>query len=125
MTQTLKYHHLYTDDAGESHFRELEFDFRSLPEIENRDSITVSVLKNVTGAMMYRIKPGVVENWHTAPRKQFNFVVQGHADITASDGQVLRLSPGMVLLIDDTTGKGHITSCVGEQDHIALMIPVG
>lgn len=124
MNDTLKYYHLYTDEDGESHFQELDFKFQSLPNIEDHASIMVSVLQNVKGAMMYRMKPGIVEDWHTAPRKQFNFVVQGQADITASDGQVMRLTPGTVLLIDDTTGKGHITASVGDEDHIALMIPV-
>ena len=124
MATALTYFHLYTDADGETHFSEREFSFSVRPEIESHGSISVSVLDGVTGAMMYRISPGVVEDWHTAPRRQFNFVVQGQADITASDGQVLRLHPGSVLLIDDTTGKGHITANTGEVDHIALMIPV-
>ena len=120
----LSYFHLYTDADGESHFAEKPFDFEYRGDIEGRGGITVNELKGVKGAAIYRLKKGTVEDWHTAPRKQFGFVIQGEADITASDGQVIRLAPGRVILIDDTTGKGHITAGVGDADHIVLMVPV-
>ena len=44
--------------------------------------------------------------------------------LTASDGEVRKLTTGMMALLDDTTGKGHKTEALGDQDHIALMIPV-
>lgn len=120
----LTYFHLYTDAEGETHFSEKPFEFEYRQDIEGRAGITVNELQGVKGAAIYRLKKGVVEDWHTAPRKQFGFVIQGMADITVSDGQVLRLEPGRVILIDDTTGKGHITAGVGDEDHIILMVPV-
>lgn len=124
-TDGLTFQHLYTDADGETHFAEKDFAFEYRQDIEGRGGITVSELRGVTGAAIYRLKQGTVEDWHTAPRKQFGFVIQGQADITASDGQVLRLAPGSIILIDDTTGKGHITAGVGDEDHVVLMVPVG
>ena len=121
---TLTYHHLYTDNQGETHFAVKELEFEARQDIEGRESITVSELKNVKGAVIYKLAGRAIEDWHTAPRRQFGFVIQGQADITASDGEVLRLSPGSVILLDDTTGKGHITAGVGDEDHIVLMVPV-
>lgn len=120
----LVFQHLYTGVDGETHFAERQFAFEHRQDIEGRGGITISELKEVKGAAIYRLKQGMVEDWHTAPRKQFGFVIQGQADITASDGQVLRLAPGSIILIDDVTGKGHITASVGEDDHIVLMVPV-
>ena len=120
----LSYIHLYTDADGETHFAEKPFDFEYRGDIEGRGGITVNELKGVKGAAIYRLKKGVIEDWHTAPRKQFGFVIQGLADITVSDGQVVRLHPGVVILIDDTTGKGHITASAGDEDHLILMVPV-
>jgi len=120
----LSYTHLYTDADGETHFIEKQFEFEQREDIEARGGIMVSELKGVKGASIYRLKKGVVEDWHTAPRKQFGFVIQGESDITASDGQVLRLAPGNIILIDDTSGKGHITASAGDEDHVVLMVPV-
>ncbi len=44
--------------------------------------------------------------------------------MTAGDGEVRRFGPGRIILMDDLTGKGHITRAVGDVDHIALTIPV-
>jgi len=124
MSDNLTYLHLYTDAAGETHFAEKQFDFEHLPHVENRDSIMAHEISGVQRAILYKLTKDAVEDWHTAPRKQFGCVIQGMADITASDGEVRRLRPGSVILIDDTTGKGHITRHVGDVDHIAMMIAV-
>jgi quercetin dioxygenase-like cupin family protein len=120
----LTYLHLYTDTAGETHFAESEFEFKHLKHVENRESITAHEITGVQRAILYKLAQGAVEDWHVAPRKQWGCVIQGMADITASDGEVRRLRPGSIILIDDTTGKGHITTHVGEEDHITMMIPV-
>ena len=124
MKNNLTYLHLYTDAAGGTHFAEKEFEFKRLDHVENRDSITVHEITGVQRAILYKLAKGAVEDWHTAPRKQLGCVIQGMADITASDGEVRRLKPGSIILIDDTIGKGHITKHVGDEDHIAMMIPV-
>ena len=50
--------------------------------------------------------------------------VQGMSEVTAGDGEVRRFGLGSIILMDDLTGKGHITRAVGDVDHIALTIPV-
>ena len=34
-----------------------------------------------------------------------------------------QFGPGSVILMDDTTGKGHITRVPGKVDHVAIAIP--
>jgi len=43
----------------------------------------------------------------------------GHA-ITVADGPKPRLTRGQLILLEDTTGKGHITHVVGATDHVAV-----
>lgn len=124
MTDTLTYTHLYTDAEGESHFQKKKFEFHSADNNIWGNLIKFINLEGVKGAGLVKLEKGAVEDWHTAPRRQFAFVVQGTVDVTASDGEVLRLTPGSILLIDDTTGKGHITKDVGDEEHIALMLPL-
>ncbi|HEY5020778.1 MAG TPA: hypothetical protein VII17_07145 [Steroidobacteraceae bacterium] len=116
----LNYVHLYVDAKGDSHFREEQFDFRST----RAGGPLMHALSTGAGAMLLRLKPGAVEDWHNAPKPWYLIVVQGMSEVTASDGEVRRFGPGSVVLIDDVTGKGHRTRAVGHIDHIAAVIPV-
>ena len=76
------------------------------------------------GAMLLRLKPGAVEDWHNAPRAWYLIVVQGMSEVTASDGEKRRFGPGSIVLLDDTTGRGHQTRTVGTIDHVAAVVPI-
>jgi quercetin dioxygenase-like cupin family protein len=116
----LTYVHVYADSAGASHFREEHFDFT-----RGRDAATsIHVLEAKGSATLLRLKAGAVEDWHNAPRAWFLIVLQGTSEVTTSDGQVRQFGPGSVVLLDDTTGKGHQTKALGKIDHIAAVIPI-
>jgi quercetin dioxygenase-like cupin family protein len=116
----LTYVHVYTDAAGASHFREEHFDFTRGRDKES----SIHVLEAKGGATLLRLKAGAVEDWHNAPRAWFLIVLQGASEVTTSDGKVRHFGPGSVVLLDDTTGKGHQTRAVGKIDHIAAVIPI-
>jgi hypothetical protein len=116
----LSYVHLYADANGVSHFREEQFEFRST----RAGGPLMHAMSTGAGAMLLRLKPGAVEDWHNVPKPWYLIVVQGMSEVTASDGEVRRFGPGSVLLMDDATGKGHRTRAVGHIDHIAAVIPV-
>ncbi len=50
--------------------------------------------------------------------------LRGLVEITAGDGQKRRIKPGEFMLLEDLTGKGHITHAAGSEDHVALAVPV-
>jgi hypothetical protein len=81
-------------------------------------------LGDIKGALLASLKAGATEDWHPAPRRQFMFCLQGIVEVTAGDGQKRRITPGQFVLLEDTSGKGHITHAVGPDDHVALAIPV-
>jgi hypothetical protein len=116
----LTYTHVYADSAGMSHFREESFDFRT-----NRPGGPLShALATGPGAMLLRLKPGAVEDWHNAPRPWYLIVVQGTSEVTTSDGEKRRFGLGSIVLLDGTSGKGHQTRAVGTVDHIAAVVPI-
>ena len=121
VNEKLKYTRLYADAEGESHFEDRSFDFESS---ERRAALSVHPLAAVEGATLLKLRKGAVEDWHTAPRRQFLIIIQGATEVTASDGEMRRFTPGTIALMDDTTGKGHITRNDGDEDHIALAVPV-
>jgi len=116
----LSYTHVYADSSGVSHFREEKFDFRA-----SRPGGPLShVLSAGPGAMLLRLRPGAVEDWHNAPRPWYLIVVQGTSEVTTSDGEKRQFGLGSIVLLDDITGKGHQTRTVGTIDHIAAVVPI-
>ena len=63
-------------------------------------------------------------DWHTGPRRQFVITLSGQAELEVANGQKVPIGPGNINLIEDTTGKGHITKNFGPEDRIALTIPL-
>ncbi len=114
----LPYVHLYADADGVSHFRDEQLTIQSTAS--GPAALTIS---QAPGATLLALKHGAKEDWHRAPRRMYLIALTGMSEVTAGDGQVRRFGPGSIVLMDDTTGKGHITRAVGNQDHIALTVP--
>lgn len=62
--------------------------------------------------------------WHTGPARQFVITLSGSSEVEVSGGVHVVAGPGHINLIEDTTGKGHITRNFGPDDRIALTIPL-
>lgn len=60
--------------------------------------------------------------WHTGPRRQFVITLSGRAELEVANGQKVPIEPGNINLIEDTTGKGHITHNIA--DRIVVTIPL-
>jgi hypothetical protein len=46
---------------------------------------------------------------HNAPRRLLIVQLDGTVEVEVSDGEVRRFGPGSALVVEDTTGKGHVT----------------
>jgi hypothetical protein len=62
--------------------------------------------------------------WHVGPARQFVITLSGRSEVEVSGGVHVLAGPGHINLIEDTTGKGHITRNFGPDDRIALTIPL-
>ncbi|MGD8439078.1 MAG: cupin domain-containing protein [Holophagae bacterium] len=54
-------------------------------------------------------------DWHPTPHRQLMIVLAGELEVQVSDGEVRRFGPGATLLVEDTVGRGHVSSVVGTQ----------
>ena len=116
---------LYTDANGVSHFSKEALPLAPVAGGEGMEAnLAVNRIGDVKGVIFAQLKAGATEDWHVAPRRQFMVCVRGIVEITASDGQKERMTPGQFMLLEDTTGKGHITHAAGSEDHVALAVPV-
>jgi hypothetical protein len=62
--------------------------------------------------------------WHTGPARQFVITLSGASEVEVSGGVHVAAGPGHINLIEDTTGKGHITRNFGPDDRVVLTIPL-
>ena len=61
-------------------------------------------------------------DWHPAPRRQYIVLLDGEIEITVGDGETRRFRGGDVLLVEDTTGRGHRTRTVDGRSRRSLFI---
>jgi hypothetical protein len=66
--------------------------------------------------------PGWFGDWHPAPKRQFMIFIRGEIDVETSDGEVRRFGPGSVTLVEDTTGKGHRSRVIGDEEAILAVV---
>ncbi|MCA6998798.1 hypothetical protein O0537_13360 [Dickeya solani] len=69
-----------------------------------------------------------VEAWekstHPAPRKQYVITLKGKLKFKVSDGSTFILSPGTVLLAEDTNGEGHRWELMEGDEWVRVYIPM-
>lgn len=114
----MTYIRLYAGPDGESHFEDVEID---LPEETPWGSV-LSTMMPAKGIIFRRSPVGHFIDWHVAKSRRFVITVSGVGEKTASDGEVRRLGPGSILLAEDTTGKGHITRVVGNEERVSIFV---
>ncbi len=77
----------------------------------------------VSGAQFVRWPPGHVRDWHNAEQRQYVVTLSGRGEVEVSGGQKILLNPGRIILVEDVTGKGHITRSIGSEDLVLLLVP--
>jgi hypothetical protein len=107
---------MYTGPDGLSHTEEIE--------AKADGAGNVIKLMPVTGAEIHRAMPGQVLDWHTGPRYQYVITLSGQGEIEVADGKKIADGPGHILLVEDTTGKGHITRTTGSEEKVSLWLPL-
>ena len=109
---------LYTGPDGQTHAEEVELKFSAGKPAE------VFKMMQVTGAELHRTAGGSFDDWHRAPRRQYVITLSGRAELEVAGGKKIPVGPGNIDLVEDTTGKGHITKVVGAEDRVTIQLPL-
>ena len=115
----MRIHNLYVDAQGETHFRDVEVEWKNQGP-GGRTSATIPA----TGIIFRETKPENTVDWHTAPRRQYIVNLESGVKITASDGESRFIAAGDVILVEDTTGKGHLSDHIEGKIRHSLFIPI-
>jgi hypothetical protein len=110
----MRYVRSYADADGESHFEEVAVDLRPVEFAPPAPPLDVSVFWPAAQYGFVHAASGWSGDWHPTPRRQLRFVITGESEDEVSDGSVRRFGPGSVVLMEDTTSKGHLSRPVGE-----------
>jgi mannose-6-phosphate isomerase-like protein (cupin superfamily) len=106
---------IYTGSDGQSHAEDVPMKL---------SGGGVSEMIKASGAQFSRRPPGPPSDWHVGPRRQFVITLSGRAELEVAGGRKVQVGPGHITLIEDTTGKGHITHNLGSDDRIVVTIPL-
>jgi hypothetical protein len=104
---------LYTGPDGQTHAEETEAAFSAGGVLK---------LMEVTGAELHRMSPSSAADFHRGPRRQYVITISGTGEMEIAGGQKIPMGPGHISLIEDTTGKGHITR--NFEDRLTLQLPL-
>ena len=116
------YPRLYAGADGESHFEDIEIDLAATDYAPPAPPLNLSASVPATQFRFMQAPAGWTSDWHTSSARTMFFVLSGEWEVTASDGESRRFSAGSTLLVEDTTGKGHASRVISEEDSLAAMI---
>jgi hypothetical protein len=116
------YTRLYSDGQGESHFEDVPIDLTLTDYAPPAPPLELSSFTPATQFGFMNAPAGWSSDWHPASSRSIFFLLAGEWEVTASDGESRRFSVGSVLLLEDTTGKGHSSRVVSETDSLAAMV---
>ncbi len=110
---------IYTDEQGESRFREIEIPLQDAGMIGR-----LSEIMPASGVIFRENKPDYDWDFHNTPRRQYLIMLDGEIEIETSGGEKRRFCGGDILLLEDTTGKGHRTRHIKQQIRRSVFIPL-
>jgi hypothetical protein len=103
-------------------FREAILDFKSVNFAPPAPPVGLSEFIATQKLVFFKIPAGWIGDWHPAPKRQFFCCLMGKVEITVGDGEKRIFDQGDVFLLEDTSGRGHITKVLGKQDFVAAII---
>jgi hypothetical protein len=111
---------IYADAQGESHWGEVEVELKPTNYAPPAPPLHVSASTPATRYVLASAPMGWFGDWHPSPCRQLAVYVSGIIEVQASDGETRQLRAGDILLVDDTTGKGHRGRSVGDEDVLVV-----
>ncbi len=115
----MRIHNLWVDADGETHFRDIEVEWG-----EATPSGRLSERLPATGIIFRQVQPDYELDWHTAPRRQYIINLDAGVEITVSDGESRVIGVGEVLLVEDITGKGHLSKAVDDKLRHCIFVTI-
>jgi len=119
------YTRLYADNTGESPFAAVAIDLVSPDYAPPPPPLELSVPTSAAQFGFMKAPAGWSSDWHPSSGRNMFMVLSGEWEVTASDGETRRFGIGSVLLVEDTSGKGHKSRVASDVESLAVMVQLG
>jgi hypothetical protein len=118
--EILKMYHLYSASDGRSYIEVMD-----VPPMKTPIGLVTYFDRQVRRVVIGYWKDGEFADFHYAVNQNLLIYLQGTQVITTGDGKEYRLEPGMAVLAEDWTGKGHTNRCVApDKAKVCLLLQI-
>jgi quercetin dioxygenase-like cupin family protein len=117
----VKYARVYADQNGDTHVEDVDVEMSLADFAPPAPPVYLSAFMESAQVGFLRMPAGWTSPPHASPRRQLVFVLSGEAEAAVSD-EVRRMGPGGIVLLEDTTGKGHATRVIGDEDVLLALV---
>jgi hypothetical protein len=94
------------------------------PYAENVPPLLVSEPIVVEEAVFVTLADVRHADWHPPPRRQLVIIVDCELEIETTDGEKRTFDPGMVAVVEDLGGRGHVTTVSSPGPATFMAIPL-
>jgi hypothetical protein len=113
---------LYADADGDSHFQDVDRELNLVEFAPRAPQLFLSEPSSVTQFSFFAAPAGWKSDFHPSPSRNLFILASGEWEVTASDGEARRFASGNVLLVEDTTGRGHTSRVISAEDSLAVLV---
>ena len=113
----MKVTRVYSDKNGNSQFEDIDIEL-----FDNGEIGQLSKNIDVKSLHFRKVSPDYDYDFHHAPQKQYIVLLDGGVEITTSLGETRQFQTGEILLMEDTTGKGHNTKNLERRERTSIFI---
>lgn len=118
----MKYTRVYCDDAGDSHFGDIFVQVSPVDFAPPAPPLNLASPMDSERMILFSIPAGWVGDWHPAPHRQFFIQLSGKLEIQTGDGEIREFSAGSIVLLEDTSGRGHVSRTLGNSGVEAVFV---
>lgn len=120
----MHYLRIYADASDASHFADTNVATDSSVFAPPAPTLNISPAMPASQVFFAGLPAVWDGDWHPTPRRQFFAVLRGGMEFEVSDGEVRRVGPGDVVLLEGTTGRGHRSSNLASEETFLLMVQI-
>jgi len=105
---------IMADPDGGSHFEIRRIDLATNDYAPPAPPLLTSRRTSAEASVFLELPAGWYGDWHPTPVRQWLILMSGECEFEVADGERCRRRAGDVVMLDDTTGKGHRTRVSGD-----------
>lgn len=122
MASPLSFPRLVADSAGESSFAAIDIDIVTDNFAPPAPPFGVSPMTPAARCGFLQVPVGWTGELHPSPARMWVFLLSGEMEFESSKGERHQIRPGAAMLLEDTTGCGHLSRVTGDSDAVFAVV---